>query len=115
MAHFAPAHPALVAHYGRYPFSGPEDAYDPEFDEERRQAEAERDMQGFKRVLAGTATALAGGFVGTKYSSDMGVSAEGGLLAGVVAGWAVGYFGLGMYYAAQNAAEGVLSYEEYGG
>jgi len=115
MAHFAPSHPALAQAYGNYQFAGAEDAYDPAGDEAIRQAEAERDRQGFNRILVATVTGLAGGAAGTKYSPDLGVSAEAGFLSGVVMGWAVGYFGTGLYYAAQSSAEDVLYYEEYGG
>lgn len=115
MAHFTPAHPAHVAAYGAHTFSGAMDAYDPYGDEELRQLEAERDRQALVRTFVGIAGALAGGVVGTRQALSAGTSPEAGLIVGGVMGAAVGYFGTGLYYAAQDSAQGILDYDEYGG
>ena len=114
MSHFMPSHPAAAASYGAYTFSGPEDAYDPEYEEEQRQLEAYQDHVSLMKILAAAAGIGVGSVVGTLYSARSGMDLAQSVGAFAAMGGAVGDFGTHQYYKVRGATEGILSYQEYG-
>lgn len=109
---FVPSHD--MPSYGAYALSGPEDAYDPIADEERRQAEAAEDMRMLYSVIIGVSGAGLGVAVGSLRASKTGSDLVESIFGYSLLGGALGYFGSRMYYRAKASNEDLLSYDAYG-
>ena len=109
---FVPSH--NMRSYGAYALSGPEDAYDPFADEERRLAEAAEDMRMLYSVVMGVAGAGFGVAVGSLRASKSGSDLAQSIFGYSLLGGALGYFGSRIYYRAQDSTEDLLSFDAYG-
>jgi len=114
MATFSPSHAALARSYGAYAFSGPEDAYDPEADEERRRLEAEGDHQALMKVFGAGAGLALGMLTGTYRSAQTNSDLAETVIPYALIGGAAGYFLTHLYFKVQTSTEDIFSYEDYG-